>query len=221
MTLMIGLDDGSSLRASVDPVTGAIGTSPTRRFLGARPVSVSRVQPNTMLLLSSRPWISHSTAGKTVMAPLSYAPLDHGCSFSSEAVPDGVVATAGKTLRIISVDTAGMEGGDDEAFNTNKVPLRYTPRQMTLLSSVTTASGQQPQVPVRKVVLAVVEADYNEYGEDEKTAMGFDPSGGLDKPKAGKAKDGDAMGKVPGAVHGIEDEGQRRIGDLFNQFWIF
>jgi len=200
IALMIGLDDGSSLRATVDPVTGAIGSSPTRRFLGARPVSVSRIPlegRSAMLLLSSRPWISRldAASGKHIMAPLSYAPLDHGCAFSSEAVQDGVVATAGKTLRIISVDSAGMEGGEDESFNTNRVPLRYTPRQMTLLSTSTSSSAdpaQNQQQQQRKVVLAVVESDYNDYGHEEKNSMGFDPTGGL----SGKAKsknDGDAM----------------------------
>jgi len=186
IVLTIGLDDGSALRAGVDPVTGSIGTSPTRRFLGARPVSVSRVtleSGTASLLLSSRPWISRldSTSGKHVMAPLSYTPLDHGCSFSSDVIKEGIVATAGKTLRILSVDAAGMEGGEDEAFNINKVPLRYTPRQMTLLST----GGEQ-----RKVVLAIVESDYNEYGHDEKKAMGFDAAG---DGKGKKAKGGDGM----------------------------
>jgi splicing factor 3B subunit 3 len=193
--LTIGLDDGSSLRASVDPVTGGIGTSPTRRFLGARPVSVSRVSlessPAT-LLLSSRPWISRvePTSGKHVMAPLSYVPLDHGCSFSSDAIRDGIVATAGKTLRIVSVDTAGMEGGEDEAFNTNKVSLRYTPRQMTLLS---TGGGTASSETQRKIVLAVVESDYNDYGLEEKTSMGFDSTGTGKASKKAAQKDDDAM----------------------------
>jgi splicing factor 3B subunit 3 len=191
--LTIGLDDGSSLRASVDPVTGSIGTRPTRRFLGARPVFVSRISLESkpaMLMLSSRPWISRldSASGKHIMAPLSYAPLDHGCSFTSDAVREGVVATAGKTLRIISVDTSGMEGGEDEAFNTNKVNLRYTPRQMTLLSASAAANAEQ-----RKVVLAIVESDYNEYGLAEKESMGFDPSGeGVTKKAKGK-DDADGM----------------------------
>jgi len=186
LILMIGLDDGSSLRAMVDPITGAIAPSPTRRFLGARPVTVSRIpleSRSAMLLLSSRPWISRwdSASSKYIMAPLSYAPLDHGCAFKSESVPEGVVATAGKTLRIISVDTSAMET-EDEAFNTNKVSLRYTPRQMTLLST--------PDQSRRKVVVACVESDYNDYGEVEKKSMGFDPSG--DKKDA-KKDDGDAM----------------------------
>jgi splicing factor 3B subunit 3 len=194
LTLVIGLDDGSSLRASVDPVTGSIGTSPTRRFLGARPVSVSRISlesSSAALLLSSRPWISRrdGASGKHVMAPLSYAPLDHGCSFSSDAVREGVVATAGKTLRILSVDAVGVDGGDEEAFNTNKVELRYTPRQMTLMSTTTGASTDE-----RKVVLAVVESDYNDYGLEEKKGMGFDSTGEGKSGKKGAGKgDDDAM----------------------------
>lgn len=194
--LTIGLDDGSSLRASVDPITGSIGTSPTRRFLGARPVAVSRVTLESSaatLLLSSRPWISRldATSGKHIMAPLSYAPLDHGCSFSSDAIREGIVATAGTTLRILSVDTAGMEGGEDEAFNTNKVNLRYTPRQMAVLSTSSAPGATDVQ---RKVVLAVVESDYNDYGMEEKKAMGFDASGEGKSASKGKGKDdGDAM----------------------------
>jgi splicing factor 3B subunit 3 len=186
--LTIGLDDGSSLRAGVDPVTGSIGTSPTRRFLGARPVSISRVNLESnaaTLLLSSRPWISRldATSGKHIMAPLSYVPLDHGCAFNSDAIQDGIVATAGKTLRILSIDTAGMDGGEDEAFNINKVGLRYTPRQMTLLATGGDATAE------RKVVLVVVESDYNEYGFEEKKSMGFDFTG----EGKGAKKGGDGM----------------------------
>jgi splicing factor 3B subunit 3 len=202
LTLVIGLDDGSSLRASVDPVTGSIGTSPTRRFLGARPVSVSRISlesSSAALLLSSRPWISRrdGASGKHIMAPLSYAPLDHGCSFSSDAVREGVVATAGKTLRILSVDSVGVDGGDDEAFNTNKVDLRYTPRQMTLMSTTTNTEE-------RKVVLAVVESDYNDYSLEEKTGMGFDSTG---EGKVGKKGAGKGEGDAMDMDEGSDDEG--------------
>jgi splicing factor 3B subunit 3 len=107
------------------------------------------------------------------------------------------VATAGKTLRIISVETSALGGSEDEAFNTNKVPLRYTPRQMTLLSSNVagmvadpSAGGVSTPDPKRKIVLACVESDYDDYGQEEKTSMGFDPEG---ESKAGKNKDGDAM----------------------------
>jgi splicing factor 3B subunit 3 len=191
LTLVVGLDEGSSLRAAVDPVTGSIGASPTRRFLGARPVSVSRISlegQSAALLLSSRPWISRRAAGSTkqVMAPLSYVPLDYGCSFNSGAVREGIVATAGKTLRILSIDSAVMDGGDAEAFNTKKVGLRYTPRQMCLMSVPIGANDQ------RKIVLTVVESDTNDYGTDEKKSMGFEPTGSGIKLKKGGADD-DAM----------------------------
>lgn len=210
LTLMIGLDDGSSLRVTIDPVTGSIGTSPTRRFLGARPVSVSRISLESQpaaLLLSSRPWISRrdNASGKQVMAPLSFAPLDHGCSFRSEAVREGIIATAGKTLRILSVDATGMGGCDDEAFNTNKVELRYTPRQMTLINATPGASSGDSQ----KVLLVVVESDCNEYGWDEKKAMGFDPTGEGGATKEGAGKGDDAMDMDEGS----DDEGAKKADE--------
>lgn len=184
--LTIGLDDGSSVRTNVDPITGGISSSPTGRFLGARPVSVSRISIDSTtatLLLSSRPWISRldSKSGKHVMAPLSYAPLDHGCSFSSESIKEGIVATSGQTLRILTVDSEGAAlGSEDEAFNSNRIDLSYTPRQMCLL-----ASGEGS----KELVLAVVESDYNEYCKDKKDAMGFDGSGSAKK----NADEGDGM----------------------------
>ncbi|KAL7548666.1 hypothetical protein ACHAWF_011936 [Thalassiosira exigua] len=194
-TLTVGLDDGSALSAGVDPVTGSVSTSPSRRFLGARPVSVSRISLNgspAALLLSSRPWVGRAGSGgggRNAAAPLSYAPLDHGCSFSNEAVGEGVVATAGNTLRILSVgdgdaDAATSGSGDDEAFNSNRVGLSYTPRQMCLLSA--RAADQ-----TRRIVLAVVEADANDYGEEDKKAMGFDGTGKGSKASKEKEKDDD------------------------------
>ncbi|KAK1747619.1 spliceosome associated factor 3b, subunit 3 [Skeletonema marinoi] len=180
LTMTVGLEDGSALRANVDPITGAISTSPSRRFLGARPVSVSRVtldgSPST-LLLSSRPWIGRNGNGRHSMAPMSYAPLDHGCSFSNEAVREGIVATSGTTLRILSVGENGgnnalLGNDDDEAFNATNVSLRYTPRQMCLLSAKVGETG-------KKIVLALVESDYNDYGAEEKKSMGFDGTGRL------------------------------------------
>jgi splicing factor 3B subunit 3 len=194
ITLTVGLDDGSALRAGVDAVTGAISTSPSRRFLGARPVAVSRVvlegSPST-LLLSSRPWIGRAGKGRHAMAPLSYAPLDHGCSFSNEAVREGIVATSGKTLRIMSVGGSGgndviLGAEDDEAFNSNRVGLRYTPRQMCLLSAKISESS-------RRIVLAVVESDTNDVGEEAKKALGFDATGKSKGSSKKKEKDGDGM----------------------------
>ena len=197
LILTVGLDDGSALRVGVDSVTGSISASPARRFLGARPVSVSRVSVGSSpasLLLSSRPWISRPdpSSGRNVMAPLSYAPLDHGCAFTSDAIPEGIVATAGSTLRILSVEAEGSGlGTEDEAFNSTSSALRYTPREMCLLST----GAAQPQQE-RSLVLAVVESDYNDYGLEEKTAMGFDGTGGTGKKSkkdAKKDEDDDAM----------------------------
>jgi len=133
--LNIGLEDGSFLKNELDEVTGTIRASPLKRFLGARPVGTARVQVNNQsctFLLSSRPWISRpdpaSQSGKYLTTPLSYIPLDHACRFSSEAVPEGIVATAGSTLRILM-----LEGREADAFNSHSVKLRYTPRQMCLL----------------------------------------------------------------------------------------
>ena len=156
--LTIGLDDGSAIRALIDPTSGAVG-GPTKRFLGARPVGSIRAcvnNQNCTLLLSSRPWISKSDgAGKYTTLPLSYIPLDHACHFRSEAIPEAIVATAGTTLRILTVEKA------NETFNQTKVDLRYTPRQMCLIGGK----------------LALCEADHNDIGEQEKRSLGFDPSG--------------------------------------------
>jgi splicing factor 3B subunit 3 len=207
-TLFIGLEDGSSLRAIIDAVTGGIVSSPTRRFLGVRPVSVSRVNLDAQpaaLLLSSRPWITrHDVAtGKHVMAPLSYSPLDHGCSFSSDAVNEGVVATAGTSLRILAIDSSVMDGGDNESFNTRKIRLRYTPRQMALMS---VASGHINEH--RKVVLAVVESDTNEFSLEDKNRMGFDSSG----REMRHANDDDAM-EVDSDDEGNSNEGPSQVGE--------
>ncbi|KAL7567604.1 hypothetical protein ACA910_000200 [Epithemia clementina (nom. ined.)] len=192
LDLVVGLDDGSSLRSVVDNVTGTIGTGAAARFLGTRPVSVSTISVGSnvaTLLLSSRPWIGRhdSTSGKYVMSPLSYVPLDHGCSFCSEMIREGIVATAGNTLRILSIDSAAIEAGEDEAFNSQRVNLRYTPRQMTLLSITPDASSQENN---RKVVIAVAESDYNEYSFEAKEAIGIDEHG---RRKTEKKDQGDAM----------------------------
>jgi len=206
--LTVGLDDGSSLRTGVDPVTGSISSSPTGRFLGARPVSVSRIMVDSSaatLLLSSRPWISRPDpkSGKHVMAPLSYAPLDHGCAFTSEAIKEGIVATSGTTLRILSVEAEGAGlGSEDESFNSNKVDLRYTPRQMCLL-----AAGGGVSNEARKLVLVIVESDYNDYGMEKKNAMGFDPTGTGKSETSEKKKEeeGDGMD-----IDSDEEEGNKK-----------
>jgi splicing factor 3B subunit 3 len=41
------------------------------------------------------------------ITPLSYEMLENASSFSSEKCPEGIVAIAGNTLRIISVERLG------------------------------------------------------------------------------------------------------------------
>lgn len=209
ISLTVGLDDGSAIKAFVDPITGAISTSPTRHFLGARPVAASRITFRGMqstLLLSSRPWI----ADQHDMSPLSYAPLDHGCSFSNEAVKEGIIVTSGNTLRILSFGrgengddyTHGVGSREDEAFNFQSVTLRYTPRQMCLLSARITESS-------RKVILAIVESDVNDFGEEDKRALGFERTNMLSKVDSNKKTGGDNTMDMEMDDYSDEDESRK------------
>ncbi len=108
--LTVGLNDGLALTASINLVTGAILTSPSRFFLGARPVMASHITlcglPSTLLLLL-RLGIDQAWNCCHMMAPMSYAPLDYSCLFSNKAMREGIVAMSGKTLRILSVSDKG------------------------------------------------------------------------------------------------------------------
>jgi splicing factor 3B subunit 3 len=197
LSLTIGLDDGSTLRYDVDPVTGLILSSgaPSKRILGARPVKVirSNVQGRkASLLLSSRPWISMSVGGGTKLgetgamtAPLSYAPLDHAHALNSVIIGgEGIIATVGNTLRILSIDTASAIAAvtsstmsKEGVFHLNKVDLRYTPRQQCLLGGK---------------YLAFVESDVLEYSLEDKKAQGFDPGTAGKKVRKSKFADRDA-----------------------------
>jgi hypothetical protein len=73
-----------------------------RRLLGARPVELTKIRADdatAVLALSSRPWLLYSHQNRLQLSPLSYIPLDHAASFSSEACREGIVAVAGNTLR--------------------------------------------------------------------------------------------------------------------------
>jgi len=180
LSLCIGLDDGSTIRHDVDPITGLILSTgaPSKRILGARPVKVirSKVQGRTCsLLLSSRPWINMRVGGGTrlgdhgsMTAPLSYAPLDHAHALNSAIIGgEGIISTVGNTLRILSIDTSSAVAAvtsssmsKEGVFHLNKIDLRYTPRQLCLLGGK---------------YLALVESDVMEYGLEKKKAVGFDP----------------------------------------------
>lgn len=96
-----------------------------------------------MLSLSSRPWVTYTHAGRFHMTPLSYVPLEFGAQFISELCPEGIVAIAGNTLRIITLERLG------EMFNQTETPLRYTPRKFVVHPMTNS--------------LVIIETDHNTY----------------------------------------------------------
>ena len=84
--LNIGLNNGVLERAAVDPVVGTLSDT-RQRFLGNRGVKLFRVRVQgrrAVLALSARTWLLYNYQGKYLQAPLSYEPLEHATSFSSE-----------------------------------------------------------------------------------------------------------------------------------------
>jgi len=151
--LTIGLHNGVMLRARLDPRSGQLSDTRTR-FLGAKPVKLFRLPLGGIegvLALSSRPWAVYCLQNTLQMSPLSYQLLEYGSSFTSEHCIEGLVAIAGTTLRILSLDKLG------DNFTSEAIPLRYTPRRIAHHS----ASGH----------LVVIESDHNAYGEDEKAQL--------------------------------------------------
>jgi len=151
--LCIGLSNGVLLRARLDPRTGQLSDSRTR-FLGARAVKLFRLPlggHEGVLALSSRPWAAYCHQFALLTSPLAYQALEYGSSFASEHCPEGVVAIAGNTLRILSLDKLG------DAFNAESIPLRYTPRKLATHS----VSGH----------LVIIETDHNAYNEEEKAQL--------------------------------------------------
>ena len=127
--------------AGLEPRTGQLSDSRTR-FLGARAVRLFRLPlggREGVLALSARPWAAYNHPLALVTSPLAYQALEHGCSFASEHCPEGIVAIAGNTLRILSLEKLG------DAFNAEAAPLRYTPRQPWPRSSPALAPPHQPR----------------------------------------------------------------------------
>lgn len=82
--------------------------------------------------------------------PLSYEALEHVADFSSETCPGGLVAVAGNTLRVVTIDNLGA------MYNQTVHPLRYTPRKLCRLGARD---------------LVVIEADHNEFNEAERAEV--------------------------------------------------
>lgn len=103
--------------------------SPRHRYIGTRPVRLFRVLMNrseSVLAVSSRSWLSYIHQSRLHLTPLSYEVLDYVSSFSSEQCPEGIVAIATNTLRILSLEKLGI------IFNQVATPLQYTPRKLEL-----------------------------------------------------------------------------------------
>eukprot|EP00037_Helgoeca_nana_P016235 m.152812 g.152812 ORF g.152812 m.152812 type:complete len:1222 (+) comp23416_c0_seq1:49-3714(+) len=126
--LNIGLENGVLLKTMIDPATGDLSDTRTR-YLGSRPIKLFNVRiegSDSVLSLSSRPWLSYNYQGHARLTPLSYEPLEYASSFSSDQVPEGIVAIARDSLRILSLERLGA------VFNTTKTKLPHTPRKFAV-----------------------------------------------------------------------------------------
>ena len=122
--LNIALEDGTLQRTVIDSANGQLSDS-RRRYLGPRAPKLFAVrmrEQRAMLALSMRPWLGYSEQGRYTMSAISYETLDHASAFSSEQCPEGFVAIAKNTLRVLAVERLG------ESFNKTSTSLRYTPR---------------------------------------------------------------------------------------------
>lgn len=124
--LNIGLQNGCLLRTTVDQVTGEL-TDNRSRYLGTKPVKLFRVRiqnKDAIMAASSRAWLLYNYQSRFHLTPLSYAALEYAAGFSSEQCPEGIVAIAENTLRILSLEKLGA------VFNQIVYPLDFTPRRM-------------------------------------------------------------------------------------------
>lgn len=93
--------------------------------------------------------------GRFNQVPVSYEALDFAAPFSSEQCPEGVVAVAGGTLRVIAVDRLG------QFFNQQQLRLRYTPRRLAIhpeLKVLLLAEADAQAVPWAQRVAAAAAA---------------------------------------------------------------
>uniref|UniRef100_A0A0M3HRW1 Splicing factor 3B subunit 3 n=1 Tax=Ascaris lumbricoides TaxID=6252 RepID=A0A0M3HRW1_ASCLU len=122
------LQNGCLLRTTVDQVTGELTDNRTR-YLGTRSVNLFRVRiqsKDAIMAASSRAWLLYNYQSRFHLTPLSYTALEYAAGFSSEQCPEGIVAIAENTLRILSLEKLGA------VFNQAVYPLDYTPRRMII-----------------------------------------------------------------------------------------
>ncbi|CAF1963976.1 unnamed protein product [Rotaria magnacalcarata] len=126
--LNIGLQNGVLLRSVLDSVSGDMSDTRTR-YIGSKPVKLFRIlmQGNeAVLAMSSRTWLSYTYQGRFHLTPLSYESLEHASGFASEQCPEGIVAIAGNTLRILTLEKLGA------IFNQEIRKLKLTPRRFII-----------------------------------------------------------------------------------------
>jgi splicing factor 3B subunit 3 len=151
--LNIGLVNGVLHRVAVDSTAGSLSDS-RMRFLGPKPVKLFRVMvrgSRGVLALATRAWLLYNYQGRYFQAPISYDMLDYASNFASEVCPEGIVAIAGNTLRVVTVDNLGA------LFNQTSHSLRYTPRKMC-------------RIPLTNNLI-VIETDHNEFNEEERNIL--------------------------------------------------
>ncbi|PVU88073.1 hypothetical protein BB559_005739 [Furculomyces boomerangus] len=124
----VGLRNGIMQRTRLDSTSFEMIDTRTR-LLGTRPVKlfpVSIQHRQSVLSLSTRSWLNYTYQGQSRLVPMSYDMLEFGSSFSSEQCPEGIVAIAENTLRILTIDRV------DTQINQASIPLSYTPRSMAI-----------------------------------------------------------------------------------------
>ena len=150
--LNVGLQNGTLLRSVLDSVTGDL-TDTRTRYLGAKPIKLFRITiqgSESLLVMSSRTWLSYAYQNRLNLVPLSYETLEHASGFASEQCSEGIVAISTNTLRILALEKLGT------VFNQTVIPLQYTPRKLVL------------HPPSKNVIL--IETEHNAYTEETKIA---------------------------------------------------
>ena len=166
--LNIGLSNGTLVRCCLDRVTGVL-SDPRSRFLGVRPVRLQKLKHDNrevVVALSSRPWLIDPQTVGTV--PLTYSQevdglespvvLEYAASFNSEQCPDGLVAIAQSSLRIVGLDRL-----NGSTFSQKNVALSYTPRKIVLVPP--------PFQGVTRNMLAVLETDHRAFSDEAKAQL--------------------------------------------------
>ncbi|KAL8292884.1 hypothetical protein RQP46_000578 [Phenoliferia psychrophenolica] len=124
----IGLQNGVLLRTVLDGISGQL-TDTRTRFLGSRPVQLTRVPIHgspAILALSSRSWLNYTHQNLLQFHPLIFDTLDHAWSFSAELCPEGLIGIVGNSLRIFTFPKLGSK------VQQTAIPLSYTPRKIVV-----------------------------------------------------------------------------------------